>query len=292
MVFGFDERSIDLTRYYWFIYVFAAVIVVAILLMLAGVGMKSVGLTGTGRAPEEKTYWKSYDPLIPLRILPQDVSPNLGFDRYTIIADMMWVNTRVATASSTYRHIFHRGSGEGADFLQNRPDIRLASSTTDVQPGLTAGDILMRMPQGLPIRMNPGILADPVKNDMLLFIDTEKDNKNLRESVRVPDIPLGQPFSLAIVVFPTMMEVYVNCGLEVTKMLEGRPRSIEGSWYGLIGPQPLNAIVQNLRIFTGPLSPAQLRSYCKTLPDFSGIRGGCDNLQIASQAAGAIAATS
>jgi hypothetical protein len=138
--------------------------------------------------------------------------------------------------------------------------------------------VLRRMPQGLPTRMNPGVLADPVTNDMLIFIDTLREGKNYRESVRIPDIPMDQPFRLGLVVMPNMMEVYINCRLEVTKLLEGRPRSIESDWYGLVGPQPLNAAIQMLRLFNEPLDHHILKPYCLipfSFPD--GIMAQCNN---------------
>ena len=273
--------TVDWTKYRWLMYVVGVILIVLVILMLAGVGLESLGATGK-TAPEEKVFWKSYDPLVPLRITGKETSPNLRFDRYTVVIDMIWLNTRVTDVSDVYRHIFHRGSGEGADYLGVLADIR-QSTTNGSATGPTRTDMLQRMPQGLPIRMNPGIMADPVKNDMIVFIDTEKDNEVYRESVRIPDIPMNQPFRLAIVVLPTLVEVYVNCGLEVTKLLEGTPRAIESNWYGLVGPASLNAVVQNLRIFTGPLGGSQLRGYCAKLPEFEQGLSGCDQKQIEAQ---------
>ena len=283
MVFDFAS-GVGISRYRWLLYVFGVLLIVLILMMLGGVGLDR--LTGKGSAPKELRYWKSYDPLIPLRVTPKETGP-LEFYNYTVIVDMVWLNTRVTNANTTYRHIFHRGSGEGAEFQQAINDIRQVDTQTST---LTAADAATRMPQGLPIRMNPGVLADPVKNDMLIFIDTERDNERYRESVRIADIPMDEPFQLAIVVLSKMVEVYVNCGLEVTKMLEGRPLSIEGNWYGLVGPEPLNGVVQNLRIFGGALGSSQLRSYC-TKPKMEAALSGCEKRQIQAQGDAAVSAS-
>ncbi len=260
------------SRLKWLIVVFGIVLVVLVIMMLAGVGLDSLGIGTTTPKPTERVFWKKWDPMIPLRITAQELGEGLQFDRYTMLADMIWLNTRVKNEDSpaNYRHILHRGSGEGADFLQrSQLSIRAAAGpSASANAGPTEAETLIRMPQGLPIRMNPGIMADPYTNDMLIFIDTDLDNQSYRESIRIPDIPMDTPFRLAVVVMPTMVEVYINCALEVSKILEGRPRAIDKAWYGLIGPQPLNAAVQNLRLFNGVMGHQWLRPYCSKLPAF------------------------
>ncbi len=266
MVFGFggdSYTSFNPAWIKWLIVVLALVIVVLAIMMVAGVDVTGV-ISAPTLAAKQLTFWKMYDPLVPLRVTYDQVR-DTPFDRYTLMIDMVWLNTRVDSSSTTYRHIFHRGSGEAANYLQNmKPNIAdaAASGTTKKAPTLGKDTVLQRMPQGIPTRMNPGVLADPITNDMLVFIDTLRDGRNYRESVRIPDIPMDQPFRLALVVMPNMLEVYINCRLEVTKLLEGRPRTMEADWYGLVGPQPLNAAIQMLRIFNEPLSHHLLRPYC------------------------------
>lgn len=277
-----------ISRYRWLLVVFGIVIAVLILMTLAGIGFDTLGIGQSEPKPTERTFWKKWDPLIPLRISEREVGEGLRFDRYTLLVDMIWVNTRVRgeESAANYRHILHRGSGEGADFLQRSQQRLLQDGGRsrdggrdggrDSGRGPTESEILTRMPQGLPIRMNPGILADPYKNDMLVYIDTMVDNRSYRESVRIPDIPMDQPFRLALVVMPSMVEVYINCALEVSKILEGRPRTMDAAWYGLIGPQPLNAAVQNLRLFNGVMGHHWLKPYCSKLPDFpEGVLASC-----------------
>lgn len=270
----------------WLLYGAVAAIVIVIILALLGIPVLG-GTGGTGKPPAEIVFWRKPDPLVPLRVTATELGKGgLDFDRYTMMVDMVWLNTRVPVgADPNYRHILHRGSGEGADFLQLTAGIRNVGTEAGLSVGPSATEILRRMPQGLPIRMNPGILADPFKNDMILFVDTEAENRNLRESVRVADIPMDQPFCFALVVMPTLIEVYVNGRLEVTKLLEGRPRAIESNWYGLVGPSPLNGKIQNLRLFKGILGPAQIQSYCKGVPTFPDGPTACEQRQIQAQAA-------
>lgn len=260
MAFGFN--NIDWMR--WGIVALAITIVIVAVLMVAGVNLKAVVATDM---PRDLVFWKKFDPVVPLRVTVPEVKDLVPFSRYTLSVDMIWIDSRVRTETAAttgrYRHILHRGSGEVADYMNVLQTIQNTSAT-----GATAEDVLARLPFGLPVRMNPGIMADPVTNDMLIFVDTVKDNRQQRESVRIPDIPMEQPFQLSIVVLHNMLEVYVNCRLEVTKLLEGIPREVDAAWYGLAGPRPLNAAIQNLRLFDGGLDSGQVGTLCKKVPQF------------------------
>lgn len=262
MAFGFDSYG-NGGWMRWGIILLAIVIVALAVLMVAGVNLKAVVVSDM---PRDRVFWKTFDPVIPLRVSPQEVKDFSEFGRYTTSIDMIWINSRVRTEGAAtagrYRHILHRGSGEAADFMNVLQTIQGPSSLS------AAADVLDRMPFGLPVRMNPGIMADPVTNDMLVFVDTVKDNQQMRESVRIPDIPLEQPFQLTVVVLHNMLEVYINCRLEVTKLLEGIPREVDAAWYGLSGPRPLNAAIQNLRLFGTGLDSGQVGALCKKVPQF------------------------
>jgi hypothetical protein len=279
MAFGFGGEE----KPRWLIIalvVLSVAIAVVIVMMLAGYDFTGLGTRATSAiSADDLVFWKRYDPMVPLRVTAKEVARLDNFDKYTMMVDMIWVNTRVTSQSNLYRHILHRGSGEAADFLQLlKPSLPVVGSPSAAQ-GPTRTEVLTRMPQGLPVRMNPGIMADPVTNDMLIFIDTVRDNANHRESVRIPDIPMEQGFQLALVVLPNMLEVYINCRLEVTKMLEGRPLSVEAPWYGLTGPEPLNAALQNLRIFNSPLAYDQISAYCGKPVEFpESVMGSCNRV--------------
>ncbi len=241
--------------------------VIVIYVMAGSPGLSSVKRTTV----DSLTFWKSPDPQVALRVDTSEVGAGVPFTRYTMMVDMIWYNTRVIRqpdGENPYRHILHRGSGEVATYAANVPLLGDAPTTTDTE-SVDIQNALEIIPQGLPSRMNPGILADPYTNDMLIFFDTEIGTRFYRESVRIPDIPMDQPFRLAVVVMDRYVEVYLNCSLEVTKLLEGMPRDVGREWFGLSGPVPLVAQVQNLRLFKDIITHGVLRTYCgSTLPIF------------------------
>lgn len=243
-------------------------IAVIVYVMAGSPGIRSAAKRTT---VDSLVFWKSPDPQVALRIDTSEVGAGIPFTRYTVLVDMVWYNTRVrrqAEGENPYRHIIHRGSTEVANYAVNTPLIGDGINKTDrdTVDTTTALDVI---PAGLPTRMNPGIMADPYTNDMLIFFDTETATNFYRESLRVPDIPMDQPFRLAIVVVDRYVEIYLNCSLEATKMLEGIPRDVGREWFGLSGPVPLPAQVQNLRLFKDIVSHGILRTYCGSkLPVF------------------------
>ncbi len=249
-------------------------LVVMLVGILVYVMAGSPGLSSATRTASSQSlvFWKSPDPQVALRIDTSEVGAGMSFTRYTMLVEMIWYNTRVirqAEGENPYRHILHRGSPEVASFAVNTP--LLGDSISDVdRQAVDTTNALDIIPQGLPTRMNPGIMADPYTNDMLLFFDTENGVSYYRESVRIPDIPMDQPFQLGIVVIDRYVEIYLNCSLEVTKMLEGIPRDVGREWFGLSGPVPLPAQVQNLRLFNDIVSHKTLQTYCGTIPVFKG----------------------
>jgi hypothetical protein len=242
--------------------------VVVILLVVSDVAFPSIYVPGISTAtPSKLSFWKNTEVANVLHVTYADVENRISPGKYTAMLDLVFRNTRTTGSDGPHRHILHRGSGE-VEASKQLPGLtgESASVPTDVQ--------LYMMPNGLPTRMNPGIFADPVKNDLLIFIDTEKDNTAYRESIRVPDIPLDVPFTLAVVVDRKMVEVYVNCQLEVTKLLEGVPRDVEKDWYGLAGSAPLNGQIQNLRLWNETLTPTQMKSECGRTITFPAPKAG------------------
>ena len=249
--------------YKWVLIVLIVLFFIGVVLVIARYP-KSIFGGGSGidgKKNEVQSYWKSVDPTQKLEVSFKEAGSYPSFTRYTVMVDMIWGNTRVSYTTSDampYRHIVHRGTDDTVKALE-------AASLDDA----TSDSIIDKLPNGLPEAMNPGIMVDPVKNDMIIFIDTEKNNDVYRESVRIPDIPLGESLSLTVVVSDRMMEVYVNCRLEVSKILEGLPRTIPRMWYGLSGPYRLPGAVQNLRIWNTPLTANEIRGMCKKKPVFS-----------------------
>jgi len=194
-------------------------------------------------------------------------SPLIADNIYTMLLEGMLFNTRnYQSTDGPYRHIAHRGSNE------------LAPTTVTGAVGCSSAGVNMNLPPfGLPKRLNPGIFLDPNTNDILVFVDTQEGSNTYRESVRIADIPLDVPFSIGVIVNGKVLEVYLNCGLEATKLLSGTPRPVENVWYGLAGSAAANAQVQNLKLWDTPLPADDLRSVCiLTAVKFGQVRPQCN----------------
>ena len=226
-----------------------------------------IGLT----KDESGKYWEQSASVSVLKLnnndLPGDFPRRFG---YSIMCDMIWYDTRVspliAASASTlpYRHILHRGS---SDLRGNK------------NPGC-ASSPLSAMGDGLPQVMNPGFFADPMKNDMVIFIDTMYGSSPLRESLRIPNIPLDKPQRFALIVYENYVEVYKGCKLLLTKTLKGIPRLTDPEIYGLTGGAALNAKVMNLRLWSTTLNIQTIVSECgASFPDF-GIAPSCGSAGI------------
>lgn len=161
---------------------------------------------------------------------------------YSFNMELVLKETRTNDNSGLHRHIFHRGSEE------------YASSTP---------------PAALPKRMNPGVFLDPLTNDLLLFVDTLGGTAGYRESLRVPDLPLGTPFRLGIVLSNRTLDVYIDCRLEETKLLQGTPRTVENRLYGVAGPSPAPVQLQNVYCWDTALASNDVTALCGSEPSFA-----------------------
>jgi hypothetical protein len=198
-----------------------------------------------------------------------------GFDSrsYSVQFDCVMYNTRnYMTREGPYRQILHRGSKE----LATISDGSVALS------GCAPAGVGELPPFGLPSRMNPGVFVDPNLNDILIFVDTMNGATPYRESVRIVDIPLDIPFRLGIVVNGQVLEVYLNCKLEVTKVLSGVPREIENVWYGISGRANAQAQIQHMMLWTFPLAAEDIRSLCTGIPKFGVKRPLCEGTNVAT----------
>ena len=277
-VFGTSSNAMETLRGAlqspWVLYILGFVLVTLVVLMLMQFKFNILPSYLDPRTAKSKlessalTFWKGSNTTVTMKVGPADFKRRkIPFDRYTVMIDMLWGNTRTVYENGQYRHILHRGTPDivPADNL----DLRTVGGTM----GPTAATTPSKRPDGttvfgLPNRMNPGIMADPVTNDMIVFVDTESGGEFYRESVRIPDIPLDQPFTLTVVVMNNFLEVYVNCGLEVTKVLNGIPRRVEENWYGLAGQTPLPGLIQNLRLWETGLNVSDIRNLCSSTIDF------------------------
>jgi hypothetical protein len=133
-------------------------------------------------------------------------------------------------------------------------------------------------PYGLPKRLNPGIFLDPNTNDIIIFVDTKSQTGDVyRESGRISDIPLDKPLRLTVSLHNQVLEVDLNCKLELTKVLAGEPKPVENVLYGLCGKAAAEASIQNLYVWPYAISSEALSHFCPMpFPPFQPSDKTCD----------------
>jgi hypothetical protein len=111
------------------------------------------------------------------------------------------------------------------------------------------------------------------------------------ESVPVANIPVGKPFRLGIILSERFLEVYLNGRLYKTRNLASAPLAVAGSFMPASGPYKDMAVVRNLRLWKGAISPAEMR-YLPALPDTAAMQGKKRNtdlsVDLAAQLCGAV----
>lgn len=202
-------------------------------------------------------------------VVKENSVPGFINNVYTVIFDGLLLDSRNYKNGGPWRQIVHRGSSE------------LAATTIGgaALSGCSARPSNMTtLPNdGLPRRMNPGIFLDPNTNDIVIFIDCEKGSETIRESIRLTDIPMDIPFRIGVLINGHLLEVYLNCKLEASKILGGRPMSVENIWYGLSGSAAAVAQIQNMYIWKRALPADLIGAVCGAAPPkFDKIRPICD----------------
>lgn len=254
------------------LYILVVIIVLFVIVMVLGI---KIDLNWFDfRSPYTKVMSRSagfWQPTVQFTNLMTSPNTIPGFldSSYSTIIDCVIYNSRSyrtvwSDGDGPYRHIYHRGSNE------------LQSSTVGnlLLGGCgPSGNISDLPPYGLPSSMNPGVFLDPNLNDIIVFVDTE--NKT-RESVRIADLPLDIPFRIVIVVNKYILEVYLNCRLEVTKIMKNLPRAVDNQWYGLAGPASAQAQIANLHLWNYPLTSNDVGPLCPAMPDFKPRRPACE----------------
>lgn len=264
-------RSRTLTIVY---ILFAALIIAAVVFMLLG---KKIDVGAFDPRPKSmivrssaRLFWPPGPVYTNLQI-PAGAAAGGEFpsNSYSLIFDCVLYNTReFNTTGGPWRQILHHGSDE----------LKATNVGGAVLKGYAANSFSGPLPQfGLPNRMNPGIFLDPNINDIIIFIDSDAGSQSYRESVRLVDIPMDIPFRIGINVSGQVLEVYLNCKLEITKVLSGTPRQVEDVWYGLAGSAAAQAQIQNLYIWPRPLSADEMSAVCDPAKlTFSTKRAICD----------------
>lgn len=290
---GLGERAktayASSSRYDILLYLFAALFLLIAVLMISGKKIDWSFVSSLDPRPDDmvirgrgSTYWEPSKKHTNLVIPEKDAPIGMKDTEYSLLMDCVLYNTRNYSATqNSYRHIIHRGSNE---------------LYTETVTGLVTGCIVagsstaVTLPErGLPRRLNPGIFVDPNTNDLLIFVDTFKGTEQYRESVRIADIPLDIPFRIGIVLNGRVLEVYLNCKLEVTKVLSGTPKAVENVWYGISGGSSAQAQIQNIVLWKFGLTGDQMRTLCRVVPDFKFKRPICESAEVVGAAASTIA---
>jgi hypothetical protein len=258
------------------LYVLVAAVLVAIIIMVV---QPKIDWTVFDPRPKRiqvsSRAYKTWDNLFSYTNLQYTGPADFDSRSYSLQFDCILYNTRnYMTNEGPYRHILHRGSKELASI----------NGTANLLSGCAPAGVGELPPFGLPSRMNPGIFVDPNINDIIVFVDTMNGATPYRESVRIVDIPLDIPFRLGVIINGQVLEVYLNCKLEVTKVLAGTPREIENDWYGIAGRANAQAQIQNMLLWTFPLAAEDMRPLCPELPKFGVKRPLCEGTDVATAA--------
>ena len=274
--YGFLSNSMpaikNVSKGDWFLYIVLALIVFLVIMMLSQI---KIDLSWLDPRPKRKIvtdkgdlFWKPSAQFTNLTVPVESYTKSFNDAEYSMLIECVLYNTRnYGKVDGPYRQLVHRGSDE------------LAQATVGglLKTGCAASNNYGKLPPfGLPKRMNPGIFLDPNVNDILVFVDTYLDADNYRESVRIQDIPLDKPFRLGVVLKGRVLEVYLNCRLEVTKVLTGDPKIVEHEWYGLAGPASAQAQIQNLYIWNMGLAADEMNPLCPGPPVFTKERPICE----------------
>jgi hypothetical protein len=229
------------------LYLLAGFVILVVVLMLLGIKIDWSSLdprpVSWQVSQSGSLYWP---PSLLYSNLKVESPAPLEPTNYSSSTDLVLYNTRNYTANGPQRHIFHRGSS----------DISTAT--------------------GLPARMNPGLILDNNLNDLLVYVDTQLGAEIYRESVRIVDVPMDIPLRIQIVVKGQVVEVYLNCKLEITKVLSGIPMNVENAWYGLSGASAAQAQIQNLYVWDRALTSREVATLCPSPPTFKTQRPVCD----------------
>ena len=257
----------------WIIYVLAALFIVAVIVMIIQPKIDwSLLDPRPKRIQITSKAYKAWDNLFTYTNLQYTGPSDFDSRLYSVQFDGIIYNTRnYTTTEGPYRQMLHRGSKE-----------LIAAAPNGIPlSGCAPAGVGELPPFGLPARMNPGIFVDPNINDIIVFVDTMNGSTPYRESVRIVDIPLDTPFRLGVIINGQVLEIYLNCKLEVTKILAGVPREIENEWYGVSGRANAQAQIQNLMIWTSALGAEDIRSLCPKLPKFGVKRPLCEGTDVA-----------
>jgi hypothetical protein len=115
-----------------------------------------------------------------------------------------------------------------------------------------SGDTLL----GVLQQYNLAIALKPDTNDMIVSV-LNKDNQ--METAILPNIPVQEPFRLAIVVMERAMEVYLNGHLIRTTTFQAPPMDVKGDIFPASGVEANIVRYRNLKIWSRVLTTPEIR---------------------------------
>ena len=216
-----------------------------------------------------QTFWTSTSPDAENLMVPVKLSPTTAAASYSMSIQMILSDSRGPNMGK-FRHVLHRG----ANPVLLSTNTAGSTGHSGIQPGDVSPSEGDYVSTGLPSLMNPGLMLDTFKNDLQVMIhtkgvqttDASKNNVLLLESSTIENLPLNTPLTIGIICTGKTVEIYVNCKLYTTMILNGTPYlpAQSNQWFGRYGAYPFIGLVKNMQLWSGPLPSGDYTKVCST----------------------------
>lgn len=144
-----------------------------------------------------------------------------------------------------WKHVLHRGSP---------PNRSSTEKGTDLKQSL--------------LFQSPGIWLDPTENRLYMVVQTDHP-QHPRESFYINDVPLNRWFNLTVTLNDNVCEIYLNCKLESTFTLYGRPTTRTNSNIYITQMGGFPGYISYLQYFNNALTPVEICNlYNQNKPTF------------------------
>jgi hypothetical protein len=119
----------------------------------------------------------------------------------------------------------------------------------------------------------------PDANDLLISVLNTQNNT---ENVRIPNVPVQEPFRLGVVFMNQALEVYINGHLMKTRAFTAPPKAVKGNFYPLSGKETPLAKLQNFKVWPSILSSPEIRYAKPDMPSATEIGSGMPQTSLCS----------
>lgn len=216
-------------------------------------------------ARRSKTFWSGLAYSAQNLMVPAPQSPITTAADYTMSIQLLLKDSRTQM-NGKYRHILHRGTNP-CDLSVTNPG---PTGHNNIQPSDIPDAPPSYLETGLPPFMNPGLLLDPVTNDLHVFVHTQGQESTgsvlWMESATIEDLPLNTPLTIGIVLNGKTLELYLNCRLFSTTLLKGQPflpNADLNAWFGRACAFPFQGAIQNLTLWGTALNSGDYLQVCR-----------------------------